>query len=65
MSRFPKSRFNRLRIVSIGNSLLISVGIDLNKFTILQFKDAIRFAISYILYLKVKNEYSMGHFALK
>ena len=32
MSHFPKSRFNRLRIVSIGNSLLILVGIDLNKF---------------------------------
>ena len=31
MSRFPKSRFKRLRIVSIGNSLLILVGIDLNK----------------------------------
>ena len=32
MSRFPKSRFNRLRIVSIGNSLLILVGTDWNKF---------------------------------
>ena len=32
MSRFPKSSFNRLHIsVSIGNSLLILVGIDLNK----------------------------------
>ena len=30
MSRFPKSRFNRLRNVSIGNSLLILVGTDLN-----------------------------------
>ena len=35
------------------------------KFTILQFKDAIRFAISYILYLNKKIEYSTGHFALK
>ena len=30
MPRFPKSRFNRLRIVSMGNSLLILVGNDLN-----------------------------------
>ena len=32
MSRFLKSRFNRLRIVSMRNSLLILIGIDLNKF---------------------------------
>ena len=31
MSRFPKSRSKRLRIVSVGNSLLILVGIDLNQ----------------------------------
>ena len=31
MLRFPKSSFYGLRIVSIGNSLLILVGIDLNK----------------------------------
>ena len=31
MSRFPKSSFNRRRVVSVGNSVLILEGIDLNK----------------------------------
>ena len=48
MSRFPNSRLDRLRIVSIGNSLLMLEGIDFNKFESVRTKISKEFLIGKI-----------------